>query len=281
MIAGYGIAMRVWVWACAVVPMGFGATVAAQPYDVPYVPTPQVVVEEMLRVAGVTPEDFVIDLGCGDGRIPVTAAANFGARALGVDIDPGRIAESHANAKAAGVTARVEFLNRNLFDLDISRATVVTMYLLPDINLKLRPRLLETLRPGTRIVSHDFTMGDWKPDRVVSVQKNIYYWVIPAQMSGRWKLEADLPGLGQKSYQLEVRQKYQEIDVFALSEKRNFAVWETRLVGDVVSFVIVDDDMAHRYEGRVRGKSIEGVVRTGAGTAEVENSFRAAWVGAL
>jgi len=268
-------------WTVAVVVAAYCACAAAQPYDVPYVPTPQVVVDEMLRLANVGPEDFVIDLGCGDGRIPVTAAAYFGARALGVDIDPGRIAESHANAKAAGVTGRVEFLNRNLFDLDISRATVVTMYLLPDINLKLRPRLFETLKPGTRVLSHDFSMGDWKPDRVVSVQKNIFYWVIPAQIAGRWKLEADLPGLGQRSYELEVRQKYQEIDAFALGDKRNFAVWEARLSGDAFTFVIVDGDMAHRYEGRVRGKAIEGVVRTGAGTAEVENPFRATWVGAL
>jgi len=270
---------RDWVFA-ALVLLCCGRA-GAQPYDVPYVPTPQVVVDEMLRVAKVGPDDFVIDLGCGDGRIPVTAAAYFGARALGVDIDPGRIAESHANAKVAGVTGRVEFLNRNLFELDISRATVVTMYLLPDINLKLRPRLFETLKPGTRIVSHDFSMGDWKPDRVVSVQKNIFYWVIPAQIAGRWKLEADLPGVGQRTYEVEVRQKYQEIDAFALGEKRNFAVWETRLRGDALSFVIVDGDLAHRYEGRVRGKSIEGVVRTGAGTAEVENPFRATWVGAL
>jgi SAM-dependent methyltransferase len=253
----------------------------AQPYDVPYVPTPQVVVDEMLRVASVVPEDYVIDLGCGDGRIPVTAAAYFGARALGVEIDPGRIAESHANAKAAGVTGRVEFVNRNLFDVDISQATVVTMYLLPDINLKLRPRLLASLKPGTRIVSHDFSMGDWKPDRIVRIQKNIYFWVVPAQIAGKWKLETELPGVGSRSYELEVRQKFQEIDLYARGETRNYAVWEPSLIGEVVNFVIVDGDLAHRYEGRVRGKTIDGVVRTGAGSAEVESQFRATWTGVL
>jgi SAM-dependent methyltransferase len=253
----------------------------AQPFDVPYVPTPQVVVDEMLRLANVGPDDFVIDLGCGDGRIPVTAAAYFGARALGIDIDPGRIAESHANAKAAGVTGRVEFRQGNLFDLDISKASVVTMYLLPDINEKLRPRLFQMLRPGTRVVSHDFSMGEWQPDRVHSVQKRMYYWVIPAQVGGRWKLDADLPGVGARSYELEVRQKFQQIEPFARTEKRNFAVWEPRLNGKSISFIIVDNDLAHRYEGTVEGKIMQGVVRTGAGTAETQTPFRAEWVGSL
>lgn len=261
--------------------MSASAVARAQPYDVPYVPTPQVVVDEMLRLAGVTAQDFVIDLGCGDGRIPITAAAYFGARALGVDIDPGRIAESHANAKAAQVTGRVEFLNANLFDIDLARASVVTMYLLPEINLKLRPRLLQTLKPGTRVVSHDFSMDDWKPDRILRVQKNMYLWVIPAQVAGRWKLEADLPGVGARVYELELRQKFQEVDAYARGEKRNYGVWEPLLRGDAFSFVIVDGELAHRYEGTVRGRVIEGVVRTGAGTAEAETPFRAQWIGAL
>lgn len=253
----------------------------AQFFDVPYVPTPQAVVDEMLRVAEVKPSDYVIDLGCGDGRIPVTAAAYFGARALGVDIDPGRIAESHANAKAAGVTERVEFRQGDLFQLDLSPATVVTMYLLPDVNMKLRPRLFELLRPGTRVVSHDFSMGDWKPDRLVSVQKRIYYWVIPAQVAGVWKLETDLPGVGMKTFELEVRQTFQQIEPFARAEKRNYAVWEPRLNGTAISFIIVDNDLAHRFEGKVEGKRIEGIVRTGAGTAETETAFRAQWIGEL
>ena len=252
---------------------------SAQTYDVPYVPTPQVVVDEMLRLAEVTRSDFVVDLGSGDGRIPVTAAVYFGARALGIDIDPGRIKEGNANAREANVTGRVEFVNANLFDVDISRATVVTMYLLPDINLKLRPRLLATLKPGTRIVSHDFHMGDWKPDRAVTVQKSIYFWVIPASIAGRWKLEASLPGVGERSYELEVRQKYQEIDALARAERRNYALWETRLSGDRLSFILIDNELAHRFEGRVRDNTIEGVARTGAGTAETETAFRAIRIG--
>jgi SAM-dependent methyltransferase len=257
----------------------FGIGAAAQSYDVPYVPTPQVVVDEMLRLAEVTSSDYVVDLGCGDGRIAVTAAAFFGARAMGIDIDPGRIAESNANAREAKVTGRVEFLNADLFDVDISRATVVTMYLLPEINLKLRPRLLATLKPGTRIVSHDFHMGDWKPDRAVSVQKSIYYWVIPATVAGRWRLEADLPGVGSRTYELEIRQKYQQIDAHARAGKRNYALWETRLAGDRLSFILIDNELAHRFEGRVRDNAIEGIARTGAGNAETETAFRATRIG--
>ena len=251
--------------------------VRAQSFDVPYVPTPQVVVDEMLRLADVRADDFVIDLGSGDGRIPITAAANFGARALGVDIDPGRIADSHANAKAAGVTDRVTFRQGNLFDLDLSPASVVTMYLLPEINRKLRPRLFQTLRPGTRVLSHDFDMGDWQPDRTVSVQRRIFYWVIPAQVAGVWKTEVNLPGVGVRYYDIEIRQTHQRIEPFAREEKRNYAVWEPRLNGKSISFIIVDSDVSHRFEGTVEGKVIEGVVRTGVGTAEVETPFKARW----
>jgi hypothetical protein len=240
-----------------------------------------VVVDEMLRLADVRADDFVIDLGSGDGRIPVTAAANFGARALGVDIDPGRIADSHANAKAAGVTDRVTFRQGNLFDVDLSTATVVTMYLLPEINRKLRPRLFQMLRPGTRVLSHDFDMGDWQPDRTVSVQRRIYYWVIPAQVAGVWKTEVNLPGVGMRSYDIEIRQTHQRIEPFAREEKRNFAVWEPRLNGKSISFIIVDNDMSHRFEGIVEGKVIEGVVRTGVGTAEVQTPFEARWASEL
>jgi SAM-dependent methyltransferase len=253
----------------------------AQSFDVPYVPTPQAVVDEMLRLAQVRPDDFVIDLGCGDGRIPITAAANFGARALGVDIDPGRIADSIANAQKAGVTDRVSFRQGDLFDFDLGAATVVTMYLLPEINRKLRPRLLETLRPGTRVLSHDFDMGDWPPDRSISVQRRIHYWVIPARVAGVWTMEVNLPGAGVRNIELQIRQKYQQIEPFAVSDKRNFAVWEPRLNGTSISFIIVDNDVSHRFEGTVDGKLIAGTVHSGVGTAEVQTPFEARWTGEL
>jgi tRNA G37 N-methylase Trm5 len=149
--------------------------------DVPYVPTPPEVVEAMLKLAQVKKGDIVYDLGCGDGRIVVMAAQKFGARAVGVDINPVRIQEAEENAKKAGVTDRVRFIQGNLFEADIKEATVVTLYLLSDVNLKLRPRLLKELKPGSRIVSHSFDMGDWKPDKQIEVDyRRVYLWTVPA-----------------------------------------------------------------------------------------------------
>jgi trans-aconitate methyltransferase len=162
--------------ACAQAP----AVESRQP-DVIYVPTPQDVVEEMLKLAKVGKNDVLYDLGSGDGRIPVTAAKRFGIRATGIDIDPQRIAEANENAKKNGVTHLVQFKREDLFKTRFSDATVVTLYLLPDLNVKLRPRLLAELKPGTRIVSHQFDMGTWKPERKVelSAGRVIYLWTIP------------------------------------------------------------------------------------------------------
>ena len=150
--------------------------------DVPYVPTPQSVVDAMLKLAAVTKNDVLYDLGCGDGRIVITAAKNNGARGVGVDIDPERIKEANANAQKAGVSERVKFLEQDLFQTDFKEASVVTLYLLPDINLKLRPKLQSELKPGTRIVSHAFDMCDWQPDKTENVDgRTIYLWTIPAK----------------------------------------------------------------------------------------------------
>jgi SAM-dependent methyltransferase len=147
--------------------------------DVIFVPTPPEVVEAMLKVAKVGPTDVVYDLGSGDGRI-VIAAAKLGARGIGIDIDPQRIKEANENAKQAGVTDRVRFLNQDLFETNFSEATVVTLYLLPSLNVKLRPKLLAELKPGTRIVSHAFDMGDWKPLTTLDVGgRSVYYWTVP------------------------------------------------------------------------------------------------------
>ncbi len=147
--------------------------------DVIFVPTREAVVEAMLKAAKVGPNDVVYDLGCGDGRI-VVAAAKLGARGVGIDIDPQRIAEAKENARAAGVEGRVDFRLGDLFEADIREASVVTLYLLPSLNVKLKPRLMEQLRPGTRIVSHDFDMGDWQPDETIAVDgKTVYLWTIP------------------------------------------------------------------------------------------------------
>ncbi|QEC53392.1 methyltransferase family protein [Anseongella ginsenosidimutans] len=150
--------------------------------DVPYVPTSQEVVDAMLELAGVTENDVVYDLGCGDGRIVITAAKQYGATGKGIDIDPERISEAKANAREADVEDKVEFIQADLFESDFSEASVVTLYLLSTINMKLRPILLKQLKPGTRIVSHAFDMGDWEPDETRTVNgTRIYLWTVPEQ----------------------------------------------------------------------------------------------------
>jgi tRNA G37 N-methylase Trm5 len=158
--------------------------------DVPYVPTPQEVVDEMLKLAKVTKNDVIYDLGSGDGRIVITAAQKYGARGVGIDIDADRIKEANENAKKAGVADRVKFIQQDIFQSDFKEATVVTLYLLPAINLKLRPKLWKELKPGTRVVSHAFDMGDWKPEKVVEVNgRTVYYWTIPAGASEKQSTE--------------------------------------------------------------------------------------------
>ena len=161
---------------CAALP----AAAQGRSPDVIYVPTPPQVVEEMLRVAGVKQGDVLYDLGSGDGRIPIAAAKKYGIRATGIDINPERIWEAEQNARGAGVERLVQFRREDLFTADFRDATVVTLYLHPDVNLKLRPRLWAELKPGTRIVSHQFPMGDWAPQRTLEIAgRRIYFWTIP------------------------------------------------------------------------------------------------------
>ena len=179
--------------ACVVLLAALALPVAAQQAQAPtrepdviFVPTPQEVVDGMLKLARVGPKDVVYDLGCGDGRTVITAAKKFGARAVGVDIDPERISESRANAKEAGVTERVKFIQGDLFEADIKEATVVTLYLLTSLKQKLRPKLWRELKPGTRVVSHAFDMGDWTPEKTESIDgRQIYLWTIPKDAAAR------------------------------------------------------------------------------------------------
>lgn len=180
------LAAFVFIIGAGLVPALLGQAQSTAPLrspDVIYVPTPQNVVEAMLKMANVKAGDIVYDLGSGDGRIPITAVQKFGAaRATGIDIDPQRIKEANENAQKAKVTDKVRFLNQDLFTTNISEATVVTLYLLPSLNEKLRPKLMAELKPGTRIVSHAFAMGDWKPEKTETVDnRTIYYWTIPAR----------------------------------------------------------------------------------------------------
>lgn len=155
--------------------------------DVIYVPTPPEVVDAMLKIANVKKGDVLYDLGSGDGRIVITAAKEYGIeRGVGIDINPQRIAEANENAQKAGVTDRVKFINEDLFETDFSDATVVMLYLLPELNLKLRPKLWSTLKPGTRIVSHAFNMGDWQPEKTITVNgSNVYFWVVPERTASK------------------------------------------------------------------------------------------------
>ena len=159
------------------------APVTKEP-EVPFVPTNEKVVDEMLKVAKVSGSDVLYDLGSGDGRIPITAAQRFGTRGVGIDIDPQRIKEANENAQKAKVTDKVRFIQGDLFNADLKDATVVTLYLLPDVNMRLRPKLLRELKPGTRVVSHNYDMGDWKPEQTIKVSlpsgdHTVYYWVVP------------------------------------------------------------------------------------------------------
>ena len=165
------------------VPLAVCAVMLAQPPQIsiqtPYVTTPLDVVHQMLQVAGVRKTDVLYDLGCGDGRIVIAAARKFGARGVGIDLNPERIREARDNARQAGVSHLVEFRQGDLFDADLSEATAVALYLLPTVNLELRPKLLRELRPGARVVSHSFDMGDWKPDRVLTARgTKIYFWIV-------------------------------------------------------------------------------------------------------
>lgn len=249
-----------------------------QYFDVPFVPTPYVVIEEMLRLAKVTPQDYVMDLGSGDGRVLITAAKRYGASGMGVDLDGDLVAESHAAAAEAGVAGRVSFQQQDLFKTDFSRATVITMYLLPGVMMRLQPRLLD-LKPGTRLVSHDFRLGDWKPDVTTQIRKNTFLWIVPAKVAGPWRISAELPG-DKQEIELELRQQYQEVDGHGKFGSRHAQIWEVRLTGDQLNFVMVDDrdrenEAALYFEGRVNGDVIEGRVRRGTGNAQTVHSWRA------
>jgi SAM-dependent methyltransferase len=226
--------------------------------DVVYVPTPQPVVEEMLRMAEVGANDIVYDLGCGDGRTVITAAKMFGARGVGIDIDPERIRESNGNAKAAGVTNRVKFLQKDLFASDIHEATAVTLYLLSSLNLKLRPILLQQLKPGTPIVSHDFGMGDWAPEQQKVVEgpsrtHTLYRWIVPAKAAGTWKLK-----VGPKSqiYELELTQNVDKVDGKVHTNGKEYRVLNGVVRGTTVSFELTSD--GGRFEGSINGTTMSG-----------------------
>ena len=246
--------------------------------DVHYEVTRQEIVEEMLDMAGVTREDVVYDLGCGDGRFVITAAKRYGARGVGIDIDPARIKEANENAYRAGVTDRVKFVEKDLFETDIREATVVALYLLPELNLRLRPKLFRELRPGARVVSNSFDMGDWKPENISSLYaKRFYYWIIPADVRGRWVWSVS-SSRGREHYLMLLNQTFQEIKGKVTVQGKKVSLFDKQLTGRELSFRINDRSQGQtsimRFTGRVEGDTIRGSLDVEGGP----NSGQQRWI---
>jgi protein-L-isoaspartate O-methyltransferase len=246
----------------------------------PYVPTPPVVVDAMLELARVGPRDFVIDLGSGDGRIVIAAAQKYRARGLGVDIDPELVNRANAAARSLGLADRVQFRRQDVLETDVSRATVLTLYLLPAMMENLRPKFLKELRPGTRIVSHDFGLGEWKPDRTITVETPVKYdltgsytsdvhlWIVPARFAGQWRGTLSAPPGEPLPLRFEVRQSYQFFDGRIVREGR-----EERIAGSLegtrLRFTVVATKEV--FTGRIEGEGASGEVRSRDG------ALRARW----
>ena len=273
-----------WFAVTGVAALLLGATLIAHPAgaqdfgDTPYVQTPQNVVDRMLQVAKVSARDYVIDLGSGDGRMIITAAKKHGARGFGVDHDRRLVQLANRLAARAGVADRAVFYERNLYDTDLTAASVVTIYLLPEVNLMVRPKLLATLKPGTRIVSHDYDMGDWPPDLKFEMdapgkpvgrdqRSKVFYWVVPANAAGKWRWRlpvADKP----VDFELMVAQNFQTITGSVMVGGNAWTLEKARLSGVDISFTLIDPRAATRYEfaGRIAGRGITGTARV-AGSA--------------
>jgi hypothetical protein len=248
--------------------------VNAQDYgDTPYVQTPQNVVDKMLEVAKVGPKDFVIDLGSGDGRMVITAAKKYGARGFGVDLDRRLVTLANRLAAKAGVADRAVFYERDIYQTDVSPASVVTIYLLPEVNLMMRPILLSHLKPGTRVVSHDYDMGEWPPDQSFTLdvpdkpvgrdkKSKVFYWVVPGRASGRWMWQSSLDG-APRSFELAINQNFQTIDGTLKADGKTVPIEDAKLVGDRVSFVAKLGENGARYEftGQLVNNEIDGTAR--------------------
>ena len=241
---------------CAVSAQKFEPQVGQAGKDVIWVPTPDEVVDRMLTMAQVGPNDFHMDLGSGDGRL-VIAAAKRGARALGVEYDADMVALSKRNAEAAGVADKASFRKADIFQTDFSQATVITLYLLPALNMKLRPSIL-SMRPGTRVVSHSFTMEDWEADEISTMDgRRAYFWVVPANVMGTWTLDAG----GQKT-ELSLEQTFQKVNGTVTLGSVHGGLREARLRGAQIAFAYVDDKGVRRdFTGQVNGRQMQGSFR--------------------
>jgi phospholipid N-methyltransferase len=241
----------------------------------PYVPTPNVVVDQMLKMANVGEKDYVIDLGSGDGIIVITAGHRFKASGYGVDIDEELVRRSNERARNLGIDGRVRFEARDIFKTDVSKATVVTLYLLPEFMQRLRPKLFNELRPGTRIVSHDYHFEQWQHDADISFdvpekefisgvpRATLYLWIVPAKVDGNWSLQVE----GDGEYGLALKQHYQNIEgkVDGRGRKTDLSLLSPRVSGSDISFVLLQGNSRGRFTGRVNGDRMEGTAVFGNG----------------
>lgn len=247
---------------------------AAQTADVPFVVTPLTVVSAMLDLAKVGPNDFLIDLGSGDGRIVIAAAKTRGARGLGVELDGALVNDARREAARQGVQDKVDFRAENLFLTDIDRATVLTMYLFPRVNMELRPRIFAQMKPGSRVVSHEFDFGNWKPDAQVTVQvpdkpygpprSDVFLWIVPANAAGRWQWRMQHGGT-QVGYEAALEQTFQVLRGSARADGRPARLENAQLRGDEIRFTFVTDSdgrpMRQELAGRISGDTIRGKAR--------------------
>jgi hypothetical protein len=241
----------------------FEPVVGQEGKDVIWVPTPQSLVERMLEMAKTTPKDYVVDLGSGDGRTVITAAKKYGVQALGIEYNADMVVLSKRNAQKEGVADRAQFIQGDIFQTDFSKATVLTLYLLPNLNLKLRPTILN-MKPGTRVVSHAFTMDDWQPDEIDSKEgRTAYLWIVPAKVEGTWRWG---------KHELLLQQHFQQVEGLVKADSRLAQFRNARLHGDRISFSVIEysgmGNVQHDYTGRVNGETMEGAVKRSDGAGE-------------
>lgn len=260
-----------------------GAVAGASAVDLersggPFVPTPQVVVDEMLRMAKVGASDFVVDLGSGDGIMVLSAASQLKASGYGVDIDPALVKYSNAEATRLGIADRASFMVQDVFKADLTRATVITLYLLPSMMTQLRPKVFIEAKPGTRVVSHDYTFDEWAPDDQIVLDvpekekvngvptATISLWIVPARVQGQWHVQVD----GGDRYDVTLRQQYQMIAGAASAPRRDAKLTSAALKGEEITFTLIDGSARRTFVGKVNGDAMQGSV-------ELDGGRRARW----
>ena len=264
LLAGLGTTPWAWAQKAEAPPVAYEPQTGQAGKDVIWVPTPDELVTRMLQLGGVTRDDYVIDLGAGDGKIVIAAAKQFGASGLGIEYNPDMVAHAQRRAKEAGVADRARFEKADIFESDFSKADVITMYLLPTLNLKLRPKLMK-LRPGTRLVTHAFTMGGWQPDETSRAGgASAYLWLVPANVNGQWELSYPQGGRAVKHAVHVERQRYQFPEGTVQLGTAETSLRDARVIGERVRFAFTGTDGVLRsFDGKVSGDRIEGQVNDG------------------